>query len=47
MADRVHYHPGLIYSVGTQVVTEIEITKLRAGFETTGNRGRRRAVTHG
>ena len=26
MADRVHYHPGLIYSVGTQVVTEIEIT---------------------
>lgn len=25
MADRVHYHPNLIFSVGTQVVTLIEV----------------------
>lgn len=26
MADRVHYHPDLIYSAGTQVVASVEIT---------------------
>jgi hypothetical protein len=25
MADRVHYHPNLIYSPGTQVVTLVEV----------------------
>src|SRR5438128_10035918 len=25
MADRVHYHPNLIFSVGTQVVTLVDI----------------------
>jgi hypothetical protein len=25
MPDRVHYHPNLIYSLGTQVVTLVEI----------------------
>ena len=25
MTDRVHYHPNLIFSVGTQVVTLVDI----------------------
>jgi hypothetical protein len=25
MSDRVHYHPNLIFSVGTQVVTLVDI----------------------
>src|SRR5215813_11829031 len=28
MADRVHYHPDLIFSVGTKVVTLVDISAL-------------------